>query len=438
MNISIFGLGYVGTVSIACLSDAGHKVVGVDVNTVKVNLINEGKSTIVEKDLDNYIRNGFEKGLISATNNSYSAVIETDIGFICVGTPNTDKGHLDMAFIMNVCEEIGDAIKYKQTFFTVVIRSTVNIGTNQKVIELIESCSGKKHGGDFAVISNPEFLREGSAIQDYFAPPYTVVGSNSPRGVEIMRRLYSFLECPFFEVDVEIAEMIKFLNNSYHALKVAFANEVGRVCRELRIDSHKLMDLFVADRELNISSKYFRPGFSYGGSCLPKDLKAFSTMAHDLHVEIPIISSIEKSNNINTVDVLRLIEKLGIKNIGLFGLTFKEGTDDLRYSPSLELAERLKGKGMKLAVYDKFINTSKLIGKNKEYLFEYLPHIDEILCTSFDEFIQDKELLILTHRLNENEVIKVKKWVETKDIHILDLVRTKSLEGLALYSGLSW
>jgi GDP-mannose 6-dehydrogenase len=438
MDISIFGLGYVGTVSIACLSDAGHKVIGVDVNTVKVNLINQGKSTIVEKDLDDYIRNGYEKGLISATNNAHSAVIETDIGFICVGTPNTDRGHLDMTFIMNVCKEIGDALKHKESFFTAVIRSTVNVGTNKKVIDLIESCSDKKHGIDFAVVSNPEFLREGSAIQDYFSPPYTVVGSNSSIGVETMRGLYSFLKCPFFEVEVEIAEMIKFLNNSFHALKVAFANEVGRVCRELRIDSHKLMDLFVADRDLNISSKYFRPGFSYGGSCLPKDLKAFSTMSQDLHVETPIISSIEKSNNINTVDVLKHIEKLGIKDIGLFGLTFKEGTDDLRYSPSLELAERLKGKGMKLAIYDKFINTSMLIGKNKEYLFEYLPHIDEILCASFDDFIKDKKLLVLTHRLNEAEVVKVKNMMKTKNVLILDLARTKSLEGLALYSGISW
>lgn len=438
MNISIFGLGYVGTVSIACLADAGHRIIGVDINSDKVNLINQGKSTIVEKDLDNYIHNGFEKGLISADSNAQSAVIETEIGFICVGTPNTDKGHLEMSFIMNVCKEIGDALKHKKTFFTVVIRSTVNIGTNQKVIDLIETRSDRKHGVDFAVVSNPEFLREGTAIQDYFAPPYTVVGSKSSKGVEIMRELYSFLRCPFYEVDVEIAEMIKFLNNSFHALKVAFANEVGRVCRELRIDSHKLMDLFVADKDLNISSKYFRPGFSYGGSCLPKDLKAFSTMAHDLHVEIPIISSIEKSNNINTVDVLRHIEKLGMKNIGLFGLTFKEGTDDLRYSPSLELAERLKGKGMNLNIYDNYINTSKLIGKNKEYLFEYLPHIDEILCASFDDFIQDKELLILTHRLNENEVIKVKKRSETKNIYIMDLVRTKSLEELAFYSGVSW
>jgi GDP-mannose 6-dehydrogenase len=438
MNISIFGLGYVGTVSIACLSDAGHKVIGVDVNTVKVNLINNGNSTIVEKDLDNYIRNGFEKGLISATSNAFSAVIETDVGFICVGTPNTDKGHLDISFILNVCKEIGDALKHKNTFFTVVIRSTVNIGTNQNVIDLIETSSGKQHGIDFAVVSNPEFLREGTAIQDYFSPPYTVVGSKSFKGVETIRNLYSFLECPFFEVEVEIAEMIKFLNNSYHALKVAFANEIGRICKELGIDSHKLMDLFVKDRDLNISSKYFRPGFSYGGSCLPKDLKAFSTMAHDLHVETPIISSIERSNNINTTDVLRHIEKLGIKDIGIFGLTFKEGTDDLRYSPSLELAERLKGKGIRLAIYDKFINTSKLIGKNKEYLFDNLPHIDEILCASFDDFILGKEMVILTHRLNEDEVVKIKKMLEIKDIYILDLVRTESLEGLKSYSGISW
>ncbi len=275
MKISIFGLGYVGCVGLGCLAELGHQVIGVDVERVKVKLINSGTATIVEKDIDELIRKNFNQKRIVATQNSRKAILNSEIAIICVPTPNNNNGHLDMRFIYNVAFEIGKTLKLKKDFLTIAIRSTVMPGTNNMVVEIIEENSGKKHGEDFAVVSNPEFLREGSAVYDFFNPPYTVIASHSQKGLEDMREVYKNLNGEIIASDIPSAELIKLVNNSFHALKVVFANEIGRICKPLGADSHMLMDLFVKDNHLNISPYYFRPGFAYGGSCLPKDLKAF-------------------------------------------------------------------------------------------------------------------------------------------------------------------
>jgi GDP-mannose 6-dehydrogenase len=438
MKVSVFGLGYVGCVSIGCLAREGLEVIGVDVNPDKVALVNSGQSTIVEKGLDSLIADGVEQGRISATTSPELAITGSDIAILCVGTPNLPAGHLDMQYILKVGEEVGAALRYKESFFTIAIRSTVMPGTNQKLIEIVEMASGKQHDVDFAVVSNPEFLREGNAVSDFFAPPYTVIGTISNKGASVVQELYSFLGCPVFKVDVQIAELIKFLNNTFHALKVAFANEVGRLCKELNVDSHDLMELFVSDTELNISSRYFRPGFSYGGSCLPKDLKALQAIAHDCYLELPILQSVDQSNRINTNSVYNRILEAGCTRIGVYGLSFKEGTDDLRFSPSLELVERLIGKGGQIRVYDKNVNMSRLVGKNKEFLFNHLPHVDKTLCASLEELLQQSDMLLITQIVPEEDTKLIKDFVAKNSMKLLDLTRTKSLEDVETYEGISW
>jgi GDP-mannose 6-dehydrogenase len=311
-------------------------------------------------------------------------------------------------------------------------------GTNQKVIDIIEAISGKNHDIDFAVVSNPEFLREGNAINDFFSPPYTVVASECERGVKVIRELYSFINRPVFQVDVKIAELIKFINNSFHALKVSFANEVGRLCNALNTDSHELMDLFVSDTDLNISQKYFRPGFSYGGSCLPKDLRALQTIAHDKYLELPILQAIDKSNSVNLQSVYDRILQFGNVHVGIYGLSFKEGTDDLRFSPSLELVERLIGKGIKVTVFDRNVNTSRLIGKNRDFLFTHLPYANNILENDLSVVLKNSDILLITQNVISDDANLIRINSQKRFIPILDLFRTKELESIEGYSGISW
>ncbi|MBN1363349.1 MAG: UDP-glucose/GDP-mannose dehydrogenase family protein, partial [Syntrophaceae bacterium] len=296
MNISIFGLGYVGCVSLGCLAKNGHQVIGVDLAQTKIDFISEGKPTIVEAEIDNIISEQHSLGKISATNDAIHAVKNTDVSFICVGTPSTPNGHLDLGAIYRVAGEIGKGIKEKNAFHVVVIRSTVLPNTNEKLSNIIEDVSNKKCNTDFAVVSNPEFLREGTAVKDYYNPSFTLVGSNSDTATEIMKEIYRGINAPFITTDIKIAEMIKYVNNAFHALKITFANEVGNICKKLNIDSHKLMDVFCMDTKLNLSPYYLKPGFAYGGSCLPKDLKALKTIAHDNYLECPILDSISRSN----------------------------------------------------------------------------------------------------------------------------------------------
>ena len=435
MDISIFGLGYVGCVSLGCLAKNGHQVIGVDVNPFKVELINRGQATILEKDIDHIIKDGYDKGRITATTCACEAVGNTDISIICVGTPSSPRGHLNLSYIYKTAEQIGEALKTKDSFHTVVIRSTVLPGTNQKFGEIVESFSGKKRGIDFSVVSNPEFLREGSAVKDYYHPSVTVIGGDHELALEKVSSLYQNLEAPIEITDIKIAEVIKYVNNSYHALKITFANEVGNVCKALDIDSHKVMELFCKDTHLNISKAYFKPGFAYGGSCLPKDLKGFVTLGHDNYVCTPVLGGIEASNEHQKKLAYELIAKTGKRNVCFIGLSFKEGTDDLRYSPSVDLAEMLIGKGYHICIYDENVQLSKLIGANEAFINERLPHLSELIVTDLATAISSSDVIIINHR--DFDAASYRNLLKEKHA-VIDLVRINSLEDMPNYEGLCW
>ncbi len=432
MNISIFGLGYVGCVGVGCLAEMGHQVVGVDVEQTKVNLINEGKATIVENGIDELIFSNKKRNRIKATTNVKEAVSESDVAIICVGTPNDANGHLNMEYIENVAREIGRELKEKNGFYTIAIRSTVMPGTNKKIAGIIANKSGKASNMDFGVVSNPEFLREGSAVKDFFNPPYTVLASESEKAIKVMKDVYSGINGDIQIVDVGTAELIKFVNNSFHALKVAFGNEIGRICKELNVNVFSLMDLFVKDTILNISPYYFRPGFAYGGSCLPKDLKALNTIAHDKYINVPILSSIDDSNRVHIDYAYKIIISKGIRNIGFLGISFKPGTDDLRFSPILELVERLLGKGYNVKVFDSNINVSRLLGKNKDYLLSKLRHIDKILVTNEDEFIKQSELFVISHNHKKiiSKILDSEKYIFELN-KVIDNINDEQGEGIS-------
>lgn len=432
-KISIFGLGYVGCVSLGCLAQNGYHVVGVDVNDNKVQLINQGKPTIIEKDIDTIIANQFKEGKISATTDYKKAVRETDVSIICVGTPSTKDGHLNLKYIYKVAAEIAEELRLKDSFHTVAIRSTVLPGTNIKIGEIIEETSGKKRNVDFGVVSNPEFLREGTAVSDYYNPALTIIGSDNDMALQIMAEVYEKINAPLFKVGIKEAEIIKYINNSFHALKISFANEVGNICKELDIDSRKVMELFCKDDQLNISSYYFKPGFAYGGSCLPKDLKGLRTLSHDHYLSSPVIEAIENSNNNQKRAAISLIEAQKKRQIGILGLSFKAGTDDLRFSPIVEVAEYFLGKGYSLKIYDKNVTLSKLSGTNKEYIDEHIPHLSELLSDNLEAVIEASDLLVITHKIDGVEAF----IQQNKDKHFIDLVGITE-EKYANYEGICW
>jgi GDP-mannose 6-dehydrogenase len=435
MKISIFGLGYVGCVSVGCLAKNGHEVIGVDISDFKIDLINNGQPTIQEKDIDSMIADGFAKGRISATPCAEEAVHNTELSIICVGTPSGGNGHLNLSYIFKTAEQIGKALKTKESFHTVVIRSTVMPGTNRRYGEIIEEFSGKKRGAAFSVVSNPEFLREGSAVYDYYHPAITVVGGDHTGAMQKVASLYRCLDAPIEITDIKVAEIIKYVNNSFHALKIAFSNEVGTICKALHIDPFKVMELFCKDTRLNISRAYLKPGFVYGGSCLPKDLKGLVTLGHDNYLETPVLAMINSSNEQHRKKAFELIYNTGKKKVCLVGLSFKEGTDDLRYSPFVELAETLIGKGYHVTIYDEYVCLSKLIGANKAYINERLPHLSEHISSDLETAIAENDVVIISHR---NFDAKQFRHLLQKKAAIIDLVRIRDLEELPNYEGICW
>lgn len=435
MNISIFGLGYVGCVGAACLAKLGHRVIGVDVNQNKVDLMNAGKPTIIEDGIAELCKEAHDKGLMSATTVAAEAVKETEISFIVVGTPSSKEGHLNLNYIYNVAGRIGRALKDKDSFHIVAIRSTVLPGTNEKVGQILEEESGKVRGKDFTVVSNPEFLREGTSVEDYFNPPLTLIGTDSELAEKKFRDLYKDINAEFICTDIKVAEMMKYVNNTYHALKIVFGNEVGNICKELDIDSHKVMDIFCKDKQLNISPYYFKPGFAYGGSCLPKDMKALKTLAHDLYVDVPVIESIYQSNENQKRKAVRAIMEKGKRNIGILGLSFKAGTDDLRCSPIVDVVETLLGKGFSIRIYDKNVKVSELTGTNKDFIMAKIPHLQHFVTDNLDEVCRNSDVLVITNKEKEfSEVIN-----KYPGKIIVDLVRQwKEVDYDGIYDGLSW
>lgn len=435
MNISYFGLGYVGCVGAACCAKLGHHVIGNDVSENKVNLINQGRPTIIEVEIDELVKEAHDKGLLEGTMDYRYAVHNSEISFIVVGTPSSKEGHLNLSYIYGVAREIGEALKDKDAFHVVAIRSTVLPGTNKKVGEIIENASGKKRNVDFAVVSNPEFLREGTAVKDYLNPPLTLIGTDNEKAETMFRELYKDIPGEFIATDIEVAEIMKYINNTYHALKIVFGNEVGNICKGLGIDSHKVMEIFCKDKQLNISPYYFKPGFAYGGSCLPKDSKALRTLAHDLYVDVPVIMAIDQSNEIQKKNAIDIIESKGKRKIGILGLSFKSGTDDLRCSPIVDVAEALLGKGYEIHIYDKNVRVSQLTGTNADFIAAKLPHLHDIITDDLDAVCSECDVLVITNK--EKEFADV----PSKYLHkaIVDLVRQfNEIDYEGNYEGISW
>jgi len=437
MDISIFGLGYVGCVSLGCLAKNGHNVIGVDVSEDKVNQINNGIATIVEKDIDLIIAEFSNSGKIKATTDSEFAVLNSDLSIICVGTPSTDRGHLNLDFIFSVSKNIGLSLLKKNSYHIVVVRSTIMPGTCEKIKRIIEDVSGKIAGKDFDVIDNPEFLREGTAVNDYFNPPLTLIGGDSEKAIEVVSELYKKLPADIIKVDTKVAELMKYVNNTFHALKISFANEIGNICTELEIDSRKVMEILCLDKQLNISSYYMKPGFAYGGSCLPKDLKGLQTLAHDLYIDVPVISNIHVTNEIQVQRAIKKLSKYFGKKIIVLGLSFKSGTDDLRNSPYVDLVESLIGKGFDITIFDENINLARLTGKNKEFIDKKIPHLTELLISNnLKNIVQKADVIVLSNK--EKTFIDVLKNTENKIIIDLAGINDEDIVLNNDYFGVNW
>lgn len=436
MNISIFGLGYVGCVSIGCLAKNGHHVIGVDVSQVKVDQINQGMATIIEKDIDEMIAEQRKMGSIEATTDPTYAIEHSDITIVAVGTPSSSKGHLNLDYIFKVAEATGKALQIKDRFHVIAIRSTIMPGTCDRFAAIVEEFSGKKRNVDFAMVSNPEFLREGTAVHDYYHPPLTLIGSDNRLAAGKVAELYRDLPGEIVVTQLKIAEIMKYVNNTFHALKIAFGNEIGNICAEMGIDSHEVMDIFCKDKQLNISPYYFKPGFAYGGSCLPKDLKGLQTLAHDLYVSAPVIESIHKSNEAQVQRAVEIIRESNTKKIGFLGLSFKAGTDDLRNSPAVALVETLLGKGYEVKIFDKNVYLSNLIGTNKAYIDQHIPHLSRLMVGEIGSLLDQVDLIVINNR--EKEYIEFLEAVPAS-MRILDMVRLpESIRGRSNCIGINW
>jgi len=436
VKLSVFGLGYVGCVSAACLADAGHQVIGVDVNPTKVEIINGGNSPIIEAGINELIANVVEGGRLSATTDSTRAIGESALSLVCVGTPSNQNGSLHLRHIEQVCTEIGTALKTKNERHIVVIRSTMLPGTIQNtVIPILEKTSGKKAVIDFGICINPEFLREGSSLKDYHAPPFTLIGADDEETINAVRSLYINIDAPVFVTSLKTAEMVKYVCNCFHALKVSFANEIGNICKALEIDSHEVMNVFCQDTKLNLSPYYLKPGFAFGGSCLPKDLRAINYKAKELDVEAPVLAAILPSNRLQIERAVDMVVRSGKKRVGVLGFSFKEGTDDLRESPIVTLIETLIGKGFELALYDRHVSVAKLVGANKEYIEREIPHISKLMRSSVDAVLADADVVIIGNRADEFR--SVAEGLRA-DQHLIDLVRLFDRTSNENYHGICW
>jgi GDP-mannose 6-dehydrogenase len=437
MRISVMGLGYVGAVSAGCLAADGHNVVGVDPHSAKVDLINQGVSPIVEKDIGEIIRTQVAAGRLTATSDSSRAVHDTEMSLICVGTPSQLNGSLDLRFVRKVCEEIGTALKTKAAFHVVVARSTMLPGTMRDVvIPTLEQYSGKVAGRDFGVCNNPEFLREGTAVWDYRNPPKTVIGETDMRSGDILAELYAGLAAPLVRTDVETAEMVKYTDNVWHALKVTFANEIGNLCKGMGIDGHRVMEIFCQDTKLNLSPYYMKPGFAFGGSCLPKDVRALTYKARSLDLDLPVLSAILPSNERQVARGIRMILDKGHRRVGILGFSFKAGTDDLRESPLVEVIEYLLGKGYELRLYDRNVSLAALTGANRDYILNHIPHISRLMVQSMDEVLAFAETLVIGNSAAEfSNILERKRPGQV----VVDLVRVvKESRHSSEYDGICW
>lgn len=430
-------MGYVGTVTAGCLASIGHEVVGVDPVEAKVDLINRGQSPIIEDEIGQIVAAMTSSGALRATSDWNHAIEETELSFVCVGTPSLPNGNLDLSYIRRVCEVIGIALRSKASRHTVVIRSTILPGTMRNiVIPVLNEYSGKKAGVDFDVCNNPEFLREGTAVKDFHCPPKTVIGQLDAPGGDILAAIYRGIDAPLIRTDFETAEMVKYVDNSWHALKIAFANEIGTICKSVSVDSHTVMKIFCEDKKLNISTAYLTPGFAFGGSCLPKDLRALSYTAKSRDLDLPVLRSILPSNDLQIARALQLITEKGHKCVGILGLSFKAGTDDLRESPMIEIIERLIGKGYILRLFDRNVNLASLVGANRDFILNRIPHISRLMAPNLQEVLAHAQTIVIGNR--EDEFFGITDQLRADQV-LVDLVRiAEQRSGNGGYEGICW
>ena len=422
MRISIFGLGYVGAVSAGCLARDGHDVIGCDVDPAKLALLRDGRTPIIEEGMSELIGDAVASGRLRVTDDTAEALLATDLSFLCVGTPSLPNGSQDLGAVRRLCEQLGRVLRDKPERHAFVVRSTVLPGTVRGVVgPLVASHSGKRPGVDFGVCFQPEFLREGSSIRDYDQPPFTVVGVDDDWCATMLREVFGHLPGEFLVTDVGTAEMLKFCCNAFHALKITFANEVGRLCQAMEVDSHAVMDLVCRDRRLNISPAYLKPGFAFGGSCLPKDVRALVHAGKRLDVETPALQALLPSNQLHIEHAIDVVLRAGRRSVGLLGLSFKTGTDDLRESPLVALAERFIGKGLDLRIHDPSVQVARLFGANRRYIEEAIPHISSLMRETADEVVRDSDVVIVG--IGEPGVLDAVYRGSRDDQLVLDLVR---------------
>lgn len=437
MKISIFGLGYVGAVSAGCLAKDGHEVIGVDPNPTKVEMINAGQTPIIEDQIGEIIQTAVQTGTLRATVSAEEAIAGSEMSLICVGTPSQHNGSLDLSYVRRVCEQIGTILKTKDEFHVVVVRSTMLPGSMRSlIIPVLEESSGKVAGQGFGVCNNPEFLREGTSVYDFYHPPKTVIGETDSRSGDMLASIYAEMDAPLIRTEVEVAEMVKYTDNNWHAVKVAFANEIGAICKAAGIDSHKVMDIFCQDTKLNISSYYMRPGFAFGGSCLPKDVRALTYKANRLDLDLPLLGNVLRSNRRHIERGLSMIMDKGKKKVGILGFSFKAGTDDLRESPLVEVIEQLIGKGYDLRLYDRNVNIASLMGANRDYIMNRIPHISKLMMTTMDGVLEHAETIVVGNNAPEFRDVLTKLRPGQVVVDLVRIAGQASEEGK--YDGICW
>jgi GDP-mannose 6-dehydrogenase len=438
MKIGVFGLGYVGCVMSACLANDGHLVMGIDVNPLKVEMINAGKSPIIESGLAELITNGNESGKLRADLDHNVGVLECDLSVICVGTPGNENGSLKLDYVQNVCRQIGSVLKEKNDYHIVVVRSTVLPGTVEEIlIPILEESSGKKAGVDFGVCMNPEFLREGSAIKDYYHPSMVVIGELDNRSGDIVQTIYNTMDAPLIRTTIRTAEMVKYTCNAFHALKVVFGNEIGILAKANGVDGQEVMEIICKDTHLNISTTYLRPGFAFGGSCLPKDLRAILYQAKTLDVEVPMLGSLLSSNHQHIQIGIKMIEKTGKHKIGILGMSFKSGTDDVRESPTITLIETLIGRGYHVRIFDNNIQLAHLFGANKNYLDTVIPHITTLMCETIKALIEESEVIVIANNAPEFKQVPEMMKEDQLLIDLVGIVKNSAIQE-DFYAGICW
>jgi GDP-mannose 6-dehydrogenase len=438
-KVSIFGLGYVGSVTAACFAQKGHEVVGVDINSEKVALLDSGRSPIVEAGMDELAESGNRACRLHATSDLESAVLRSEISLICVGTPSQRNGKLDLSHVERVCCEIGEVLARKAEFHWIVLRSTVLPGTTESVVvPILEKTSEKRAGTDFGVCFYPEFLREGSAIADFFEPPYTVVGTKHRDRLQPIRDLYEGLPGQVFETDIASAEMVKYASNSFHAVKVGFANELGTLCKSFGVNTQAVMEIFTSDTQLNISPAYLSPGFAFGGSCLPKDLRALTYRAKELDLQLPLLEGILPSNFQHIQRAADVVLRRNVRKVGVLGLSFKSGTDDLRESPLVHLIKQLIGEGIQIRIWDRDVSLGRLVGSNRQYIEEVIPHIGSLLCSTLEEVVRESDAILVGTKVVSAQTLRGLLRPEQTVIDLVNLDPAKRLDGTFDYEGICW